>query len=1140
MQRFRRLPSVLLALLGVSPCFAQLPNATNITATPAPGGHDYLRSPVETVNPANGSVSIRIPLRIAPGRQLTLPFSIAYDSNGAFYMKAQGSGPSYTSGPLSLGTQGGWSYSYPLISFEGTTWTIPGSNDNLITCHGSYNYVYQDATGGRHNLALSVSPNVASPDGYDNCNEGATGDGEFATGGEGSILATTSIPGGNTGSFPAVYVTDADGTGYYIPGGAPGIYLARSVTDRNGNTISIVPQSGGSDATDQVTYSDTIGRIALTVSGLGGNPDTISPSGSGSYQVYWTSASAQFTDNMVNLEPGVDPNCPTSMAASSTVISQIDLPDGQTFKMLYDPTYGMLTKLTYPGGGYVRYVWGLNSQAEAGLFPWNVSADESWACRYDFPAITDRYVSYDGTTEALHQHFSYATQWSGNSLDWTQKTTTITTTDNVRNASYSTNYVYSSLPTAYVPNCVGCFLTEQVPVENTITYNDYSGSVLQTVTESWENIRLLQTVQTSVGGQSSLKVYCYNNWEQTTETDEYDLGAGSPSGPCASPPSGTTSGALLRKTTTGYATFSGHIVDLPSLVITYDGSGNRVAETDYPLYDSVGNLKTKTVDCFAVTGGQACSQGNSTTTYMYDTNGQVTSTADPNGNTPTQLSYVDSYSSCGGSGPPQSPSDAYLTKVTYPSVNGVSHIVSYCYDYVSGLLLSATDENLNTTNYSYNDPFVRLKTISNPDGGSTGYSYSDGGPTPMITTTTQMSSSQQMITETVMNGLYAPYKTELTTDPYGTDNQVTTLDGLGKPYQVYNPYRTTSDPTYGITTYVYDALGRTTSVTYPDSSSSTTVYAGNCSTITNPNNTARKSCWDGLGRVTSVFEDPLNLDYETDYAYDGNSDLTRVDQWGGPKGSSGDRVRIFGYDSQGGLVNACNPETVLAGSTCGTSGVWSNTYTYDPNKNLLSKTDARGVTVQYGYDALNRMTSKTYTNDPSQSPWSCYQYDISSLAGTGANLIGRLTNEWTQPGGTACASAPPSSGVLTVRSALAYDAMGRETSVQQCGSGSCASLSGPTVTFGYDLAGDVTGITNPYGAQGNSLGLTYGYDGAAHQNSVVSNWTAFPTSLFTIGTNGYTAAGQLQNWMQGPNLTVTQGYTKRLWMNSIVATGQIP
>lgn len=225
---------------------AQIPSASDTTSTPAPGAHNYLGSPVETVNPANGSASIRIPVRMPPGRQLTMPFSFAYDTNGAFYMGSNpihAGGPQYLSLRTSIGSVGGWSYSYPVMSFYGGTWTIPGSLDHLITCHGSTNYVFQDPNGNRHNLGLSVSPDVASPDGYDNCNAGLDSDGEFTTGQEGPLIASTSIPTINNGTFPAVYVTDGHGASYSFPGGGPGTTgiteLATGLSDRNGNTLTI-------------------------------------------------------------------------------------------------------------------------------------------------------------------------------------------------------------------------------------------------------------------------------------------------------------------------------------------------------------------------------------------------------------------------------------------------------------------------------------------------------------------------------------------------------------------------------------------------------------------------------------------------------------------------------------------------------------------------------------------------------------------------------------------------------------------------------------------------------------------------------------------------------------------------------------
>ena len=106
-------------LFATSLCWAQLPQAGDTTSPPTPGvGHDYIHSPVETVNPANGSVSIRIPVRIPSGRELTIPFSIAYDSSGSFYVgEQQGGGqPVLRTTTNVLFSQGGWSYTFPVVS----------------------------------------------------------------------------------------------------------------------------------------------------------------------------------------------------------------------------------------------------------------------------------------------------------------------------------------------------------------------------------------------------------------------------------------------------------------------------------------------------------------------------------------------------------------------------------------------------------------------------------------------------------------------------------------------------------------------------------------------------------------------------------------------------------------------------------------------------------------------------------------------------------------------------------------------------------------------------------------------------------------------------------------------------------------
>jgi len=84
--RCARLALLSIPLLG-SLAIGQITNNNDDTSTPIPGaGHDYLHLLSETVNPANGSVSIRINVPTPKGRGLSLPFSFAYDSNGVNHL----------------------------------------------------------------------------------------------------------------------------------------------------------------------------------------------------------------------------------------------------------------------------------------------------------------------------------------------------------------------------------------------------------------------------------------------------------------------------------------------------------------------------------------------------------------------------------------------------------------------------------------------------------------------------------------------------------------------------------------------------------------------------------------------------------------------------------------------------------------------------------------------------------------------------------------------------------------------------------------------------------------------------------------------------------------------------------------------
>jgi RHS repeat-associated protein len=200
---------------------------------------------------------------------------------------------------------------------------------------------------------------------------------------------------------------------------------------------------------------------------------------------------------------------------------------------------------------------------------------------------------------------------------------------------------------------------------------------------------------------------------------------------------------------------------------------------------------------------------------------------------------------------------------------------------------------------------------------------------------------------------------------------------------------------------------------------------------------------NGLGQLVRVDEpDASNSLGTTDspvqptsYTYDALGNLTQVNQ--------GSQTRTFVYSSLARLLSATNPESATI------------SYQYDNNGNLTQKTDARPVSTSYVYDALNRVTSRSYSDD---TPAVTYSYDSAGIA----NGKGRLASE--------------SSSVASY-SYSGYDALGRVSGGAQTLGSQTYSLS-----YGYDRAGHVLSETYPSGRT-----VTNAYDGAGRLNSFTGN-----------------------------------------------------
>ena len=118
-----------------------------------------------------------------------------------------------------------------------------------------------------------------------------------------------------------------------------------------------------------------------------------------------------------------------------------------------------------------------------------------------------------------------------------------------------------------------------------------------------------------------------------------------------------------------------------------------------------------------------------------------------------------------------------------------------------------------------------------------------------------------MTHETVLDGFGRPLQAQATSDPNGNDYVDIVYDSIGRVASVSNPYQTTSDPTYSITQYSYDALNRTTAVIHPDTTQATFTYSGAAAQVIDEGSNSSGSTKvqsvyqrDGLGRLTSVCE----------------------------------------------------------------------------------------------------------------------------------------------------------------------------------------------------------------------------------------------------------------------------------------------
>ena len=559
------------------------------------------------------------------------------------------------------------------------------------------------------------------------------------------------------------------------------------------------------------------------------------------------------------------------------------------------------------------------------------------------------------------------------------------------------------------------------------------------------------------------------------------------------------------------------------------GSGIDHVGLSYGTPDLSGNSTTTVTDVMGTTRsytfstllgvvknsgitGSPCN--GCTAAFSYDTNGNVASRTDFNGNKTTyvydltrnlETSRTEGLTSAGAKTP--------ATRTINTTWNATYRLpASITEQDTSG----ASAVTLRTTTFSY-DPSANLLTKTVTDGQTPAltrtftYTYdtlghrltADGARTDAADITHYAYDAQGNLV-TVANAL----------------NQITTLvgyDANGRPGTITDPNGLVTILSYDprgrllsrdaggeVTRYSYDGVGNLTGVTLPSGAAYTYTYDAAhrliqiadalndklVYTLDNADNRIKEQLYDSTGTLVQthsrvfdaldrLYQDIGAVNQTTTYAYDANGNLTgitdplnrlstnaydalnRLSQVTNPDTG----VIQYGYDGLDQLTQVTDPRNLvtrysrdglgdLDQQVSPDTGTTANTF--DAAGNLLTRLDAKGQLATYSYDALNRLTGISYSGGTSPAQTVAYQYD------QGSNGIGHLT-QITDVTGTTNYSYDQHGRLIsdtkqeygaTYTTAYAYDAQGRLNAISY--------PSGRTVNYSFDSVGRISQIATTF------------------------------------------------------------------------------
>ncbi len=566
---------------------------------------------------------------------------------------------------------------------------------------------------------------------------------------------------------------------------------------------------------------------------------------------------------------------------------------------------------------------------------------------------------------------------------------------------------------------------------------------------------------------------------------------------------------------------------------TYDANGNRTSQT-IKRTNAQGQLEVTTSYEYDKLSGlkKTIFADGSFTQVEYNSLGQQGATIDQLGHR-TEFTYDDMGRLTRNDYP-----DGTHEEITYDSEgrrlasrDRAGHLTSYAYDElgrltkttysdgtftsstydVAGQVLSITDARGNVTHYEYDNAGRRTK-VTNALNQETAFAYDADG-------------NQLSMTDAL--GRATTYEYDLNNRRTRTTYADSTFDRVG--YDVLGRSVSKTDPAGKTTEFTYDELGRLTKV--KDALNQETTFAynepGQQISQTDANNHTTRFEYDQLGRRVKRI---LPGDQFEIYSYDNGGNLASRTGFNG-------KTTAFNYDVMRRLLSKVPDESLNEASISFTYNILgqratmndasgTTVYTYDARNRLSSKqtpfgtlsytyneggnllttrsSNANGVSLDYSYDALNRLVTVednqlaalnggvTSYSDDTVGNLQSYSYPNGVTSSYTYNSLNRLT----------------AMAVATTTSALAgysytLGAAGNRTAVTELG--------GRTDNYTYDALYRLTGESIANDPQGVNGSITYSYDAVGNRLNRTSSVGPVPSQSSSYDVNDRLASESYDN-----------------------------